>query len=682
MQHAELYVNDILLDLPTDSLIALSYAVNTLTDLKSVQGNISNSISLPDTANNRRALGYPEDLNFNGASVIRKKQPCRYVQNGVDVIPQGNLRIVGASKGSLKIVISSGNTDFFDLLTGKLRDLDLSAYDHTWDFNTVINSRLNTDGYIYPIINYGNISNNTADVHGQAIYPGEMRPAVFVKTVVDAIIKQAGTLDSSGISIPAGYTLNNQILADPVTAPIYNNLILPFSSDKFIHSQRYTNLNSGNNLDYTQTNPLDWIGQNNGQKIPIPFNNNASGITPSHYDGYYWTAPQIMTVDIRASFPHINIVRRNTGSSVSGIYMKFYRVPAGSTDPFNDANKIYEPQNLGFDDNVDSGHSRDILNFSMAINGVAVYPGDRLVAAFETAGYGGGTDVHIYPGAELTIKLNSENVLYGEQIQIESVLPDITTADFLKFIQFFFCAVIQTDNINKTVNIVPFGHIIQNLPLAVDWSDKITNDGEDFDVQIGDYCQQNEAKWKHDDTVSPDTYGNGSFYLPDENLDLYQDIYDLPFAASFEQLVLGGFNTTFINKIPDLNALDQNGLIFSTQTEDRILLLNKVDATISYRDPSTPTAINGSIPFTYFTSTSGGADLTLKSIFANHYGDLVNVLSDQRKLTCYLMLNEMDIQQLDFFKPVYIGKYQSYFYISKITDFTGVKPVKVELIRL
>jgi hypothetical protein len=679
MQHAELYVNDILLDLPTDSLIALSYAVNTLTDLKSVQGNISNSISLPDTANNRRALGYPEDLNFNGASVIRKKQPCRYVQNGVDVIPQGNLRIVGASKGSLKIVISSGNTDFFDLLTGKLRDLNLSTYDHTWNFNNVINSRTRTDGYIYPIINYGNLSNNTGEVHGQAIYPGEMRPAVFVKTVVDEIIKQAGTLNSLGISIPAGYTLNNQILADPVTAPIYNNLILPFSGDKFIHSKRYTDLYSLQNLKAQQTNPLTYTGLDNGNVVKLPFNVSISD-TGGLFDTVYWTAPQIMTVDIDVLFPHIHIHRNGSvGDNIKGIYMKIYKIPAGgSTDLSSHPEyKIFEPQNLGFDEN-----DKDFFNFRMQLPGVNVNPGDRLVIAMETAGHSGSTTAIFYPNIELNISLNSDNVLYGEQVQIEAVLPDMTTADFLKFIQFFFCAVIQTDNINKTVTIVPFGHIIQNLPYAIDWSDKITNDGEDFDVQIGDYSQQNEAKWKHDDTVSPDTYGNGSFYLPDENLDLYQDIYDLPFAASFEQLVLGGFNTTFINKIPDLNALDQNGLVFSTQTEDRILLLNKVDTTINYRDPSAFTLASGNIPFTYFTLTSGGADLTLKSIFTNHYSDLVNVLGDQRKLTCYLMLNEMDIQELDFFKPVYISKYQSYFYISKITDFTGIKPVKVELIRL
>ncbi len=181
MQKAELYVNDILLDIPNDNLIALSYAINNLTDLKTVQGNISNSISLPDTSNNRAALGYPDDINFNGASLIRRKLPCRYVQNGVDVISHGNLRIVGSSKGALKIVVSSGNTDFFDLITGKLPDLNMNEYDHFWTQDNVINSRTNTTGFIYPIINYGNLANNDGSIYSSVINPKQMRPAVFAK---------------------------------------------------------------------------------------------------------------------------------------------------------------------------------------------------------------------------------------------------------------------------------------------------------------------------------------------------------------------------------------------------------------------------------------------------------------------------------------------------------------------
>jgi hypothetical protein len=665
MQYAQLYVNDIKLDLPTDSLVALSYAVNTLADLQTVQGNISNSISLPDTANNRAALGYPEDLNFNGAYIIRKKLPCRYVQNGVDVIPQGNLRIVGASKGVLKVVVSCGNTDFFDLLTGKIRDLDMSEYDHIWNLDNVIASRLNTDGYLYPVVNYGNLINDTTKENGTAIFARDMRPAVFAKTIVDKIVASAG------------YTLTNLITADPVTAPIYNNLLLPFSDDQLIHPQRYIDLYSPQDIEVQNSNTVQFISAN-GTQNAIPFDTKVADVA-NRFDGVNWTANRIMRIDVSATFPHIHLSRPGgsggSDDSVKGAYFKIMvRAAAdGST------RELYEAQSLGF-----SGGSNDAdyYGFTMSLTAVPLNVGDQIYLDVETAGHGVNTTVDIYSGAVLTIKANNEDVLYGEQIQIEGALPDMATTDFLKFISFMFCAIIQTDNVNQTVTIVPFGYIKQNLPNALDWSSKITNDSEDYDVQLGDYCQQNEAKWQHDDTVSPDTYANGSFYLTDDNLDLYQDIYDLPFAASMETTWLNNtFRTIFINKIPDITTANQ----MVTQTEQRVCLLNKTSGQITYKNANgdAGTLVGDNIPLTYFSSGSPFVpDLTLPSIFTNHYPDLVTVLSDQRKLTCTLRLTEMDIQTLDFFKPVYIQKFGCYFYISKITDFTGVKPVQVELIRL
>jgi len=665
MQNSELYVNDTRLDLPADSLIALSYAVNTLTDLKSVQGNISNTINLPATTNNRAALGYPDDMNFNGASIIRQKLDCRYAQNGVDVIPQGNLRITGASKDSISVVVSSGNTDFFDLIKGKITDLDMHEYDHTWNMDNVIASRLHTDGYIYPWINYGNINNNTADIHGQGISPNEMRPAVFAKTIVQKIVASAG------------YTLINEIENDPVTANIYNRLLLPFSSDKFEHSARYIAQAEANNLLARKTVSQFYIDSTGGGSDELlSFDTIANDPLGTFNDRAHFTAPELMTVDIDFAFDRI-VSGSNNGSHLDGAYYELYTNAGGSPHIITRQQTRIEGDGV-----VTTGffgrHEKTFTNLHVSTTGLVLQRGEQV---WLNIGKLYGCDQTIYPNVTLSIK-RSSSLVFGENVQIEAALPDMSCTDFLKFISFLFCAIIQTDNINKTVTIVPFGYIYQNMPLAIDWSDKITNDGEDFDVQIGDYCQQNEAKFNQDDGVSPSTYGNGSFHLTDKNLDLYQDIYDIPFAASLDDLVMGGYRTTTIKKITGYDSIDVNGLSFTISTNPRVVLLNVKDATLNYRWDHTFTTVTTSVPFTCFASGDGSPDLTMPSIFANHYKELVGVLNDQRKLTCYLRLNEIDIQTLNFFRPVYIGKYQSYFYISKITDFTGVKPVKVELIRL
>ena len=666
MQSSQLLLNNQPLDLPSDSLIALSYAVNTLTDLKSVQGNISNSISLPNTANNRSLLGYPDDLNFNGAGIIRQKLPCKYVQNGVEVIPQGNLRITGASKDKINVVISCGNTDFFDLLSGKLRDLDLQQYDHTWNMATVIASRLNTDGYIYPWINYGNISDDTNDIRGQGISPNEMRPAVFAKTVLQ------------NICTSVGYTLINKIEDDLVTRNILDRLLLPFSDDKFVHSQRYLNQALANNLLAEKLNAQTYVDNTGGGSDEwLGFDNTVNDLLHT-FNGSHFTAAYLMTVDVDFAFDKI-ISGTASHNHLDGAYYELYTNAGGSDHVITrQQTRIDGDGVVTIGTGFTTQYQKTFLNFHVSATGIVLQPGEQI---WMNIGKLYGCYQQIYPKVTLTVKQATE-LNFGESVQIESVLPDMSCADFLKFISFLFCAIIQTDNVAKTVTIVPFGYINQNLPNAVDWSSRVTNGDEDYDVQIGDYCQQNEAKFAEDDAISPTTYGNGSFYLPDQNLDLYKDIYDIPFAPSLECKVMGGHLTSLIKKITDYNTSDANGLVFSITTSPRVLLLNKKDVAVNYRWDLALTPISNSIPFTYFASGNTDADLTMASIFANHYTDLVAVLSDQRKLTCCLRLTEMDIQELDFFKPVYIQKFGCYCYISKITDFTGVKPVKVELIRL
>ncbi|MEO6521359.1 MAG: hypothetical protein ABIN91_06775 [Mucilaginibacter sp.] len=663
MQNSQLYINDHPLDLPSDSLIALSYAVNTLTDVTTVQGNISNSITLPNTANNRAALGYPDDMNFNGAGIIRKKLPCRYIQNGVDVIAQGNLRITGATKSGINVVLSCGNTDFFDVITGKITDLRMDEHDHIWNHANVIASRINPTAYVYPIINYGTLLPSGDEGHSSGVYTNEMRPAVFARYIVKKIVESAG------------YTLDDQaVIDDNVTQPIYSNLLLPFSGDKMSHPQRY--INDLKPKDVKATNTGQSHSSANGELVPIPFTNEVTD-TDNRFDGTRWTANRIMRINISAAMPHIHL-HRPSGSgggtdSVAGAYFKIMHQPAGS----GTANIMYE-QNLRFGPAHDDEDHNDV---HLNMQSVAMWPGDSIFIAYETAGHDVNTTVTIDTGATLNINADFSDIIYGEILQLEGTLPDMSCTDFLRFIQFYFCAVIQTDNVKKTVKIVPFGHIIQNMPLALDWSSKITNGDDEFDVQIGDYCQQNEAKWQPDDNISPDTYANGSFKITDDNLDLYQDIYDLPFAPSYDVLSLASkLKTIAINKVPDIYQSSE----FTIQTENRICLLNTVNTQLIYYDTNgSGTTITDNIPLTFFSSGSADVpDLTLPSIFNNHYKDLVTVLNDQRKLTCYLRLTEMDIQQLNFFIPIYIQKYASYFYISKITDFTGVKPVKVELIRL
>jgi len=99
-----------------------------------------------------------------------------------------------------------------DIADAKLSDLDLSAYDHTYNKTTQQATWTATTygtGYVYPMINYGGITPNTWDVNN--FFPG-----VYYKTIIDAIFSDAGwTYDS-----------------DFFTSAFFKRLFMPFAGDR------------------------------------------------------------------------------------------------------------------------------------------------------------------------------------------------------------------------------------------------------------------------------------------------------------------------------------------------------------------------------------------------------------------------------------------------------------------
>jgi len=219
MNNKEVYINDRLVDLDEGkSPIRLTYAVNDLAELKDRQAYATNSFKLPLTQNNLDICGFPLEAPIIGVQPYRKNTG-KVVQGGIEVLVNGIAIITGASD-SIQVQVLSGLKGFFDTIADKkLKELDLSEYDHIWDLATVAGSQLNTDGYVYPVIDYGGLSSTIreADVR-------QLRPAVFRKTLIERIA------DEAGYSISGSYTAYQK----------YIDSILAFSNDKFEHDAAYS----------------------------------------------------------------------------------------------------------------------------------------------------------------------------------------------------------------------------------------------------------------------------------------------------------------------------------------------------------------------------------------------------------------------------------------------------------
>src|SRR6201996_3240265 len=201
MDQLQLYINDQLVDLSDDSPIALTFQINNLADVKNQQGNTSNQFKLPLTQRNRRILGFPDDVAFSSNLPYQQYQ-AKLIQDGLEIIPYGIGELNGIDQDTANITILSGNVDFFDAIDGKLYDMGDSTtitsnygqtllwkqYDHAWTVNNVADSQTKTEGWIWPIVDYGAISPTSFT---QKINVRYQRPGFFIKTAIDLLLQSA-----------------------------------------------------------------------------------------------------------------------------------------------------------------------------------------------------------------------------------------------------------------------------------------------------------------------------------------------------------------------------------------------------------------------------------------------------------------------------------------------------------
>lgn len=683
----QLYIEETLIDLPQNSVIALSFAVNSLYEMKTVQGTVSNRLILPPTSHNLKACGFPNDLNLDFSKTIRRRKKARYLQNGVEIIPDGNVQIDSIDKQGIHVLITAGNVDFFELLNGSIRTLDMSRFDHTWNLPNVVSSRTNTDGYVWPIVQYGQILPDDDYVNVR-----HLRPAGFVHTIVSEIVKETG------------YKLNNVIEQLPEYDDFYKSLILPFSLDSFVHAQRYLEAGKTDNVIVKRTETFRY---ENKSPVILKWNEEVqdeSDLFSLSTNKY--TAANPYFAKVSAKFPHIHTSRTWNTEAKNGGKLRLVLLR-------NNQGNILAEYDMPF---LKGKYRMDYYRVELSTE-IDLLAGDQVYIQVIGCDAPEGlqeADV-IISEATFSIEMAGDKVLYGQPVQIEATYPDISKKDFLKMIAGLFCAIIHTDNVNQTVHIVPFKSLKANLPYSLDWSEKINNEHPIHSLAIGEYGQNNKATYKKDAGVTPENLGWGYLQIGDENLPIERTLFEMPFAASLETNVLQLQRTVEILKVKPESILDtppagfkpianMNGdeisvykkytdarHDYSVRTEPRIAMLKRREIERKYTEAqyvgiSTEPMLtfSGDIPFALFSTTAeSNTTLHLQTVLENYYPDFKILLNDQRRIIIEMLLTEKDIAELDFFIPVYIQKFACYFYIAKISDVVGAHRLcKVELVKL
>ena len=185
----DIYINEQLLELNSNKGIGLTFQIGSILNPGNRSGNLSNKFNVPKTRRNTEILDNLSNINST-TNIPYKRNTGKIVQDGIEIFPDG-FAIIDSTGNDYNITIYSGNISFFDLIKGaNINELDLMDLCHDWTVSNVLASFTNTEGYIYPIIDWGDgvqLLDNTTLQNSNALIP-----VLFMKEVLTRIASSVG----------------------------------------------------------------------------------------------------------------------------------------------------------------------------------------------------------------------------------------------------------------------------------------------------------------------------------------------------------------------------------------------------------------------------------------------------------------------------------------------------------
>lgn len=646
----ELYIDGHLMDLGEKTVIAITYQVNDVGSLDNRQANRSNQFTLPYTLNNDLFFGVARRVESTSLKPYRKNG-IKYVEQGITII-SGGFAVVSQASDGYKVTVYSGNIDFFEAIKGlKLRDLDFSEYNHLWNFYNVINSRTNTEGFIYPVIYHkGVVGEDVVEDYG-IVYSHFFFPSTFVQTIVKKIVEAQG------------WTLTGSVLENPM----YKKMILPFVNDKFANSESfYTNA-------FNTTAIEDQV-----------FDNSARVLT-----GGYYKCKSKISLETSGHVALSKFTAPFSGSYEFSINMELAATVYGGTVGGNDNVMLFlydSTAGLVFDGSfheiaLPNGFTSASYNVSkVKVHGfTAGHTYELYIESMSTAG----TRNWRYSLYNLKTRIHRFEIATGETVNLSDQLPDMNQTDFLKAIMNLFCISPSTKD-----NVLKF-NVFSDLDKmkAKNMSSKVTGQSPSIEFRGGDYAQKNNFKYLHEseESINGDSY----FSVDDETLSLEKDLITSIFQDTEMMNGLGSQLIPFINILQDavLNDLIGGSGKYWTGLKavtPRILMLRPETYELNYIDiyGTDDETITTNVPFCHFRIAGRSDNLDWVNLLSLNYKEIIQSLNQYKKVNDLFRLTPYDVQDFDHFILWYIEKYSAYFYVNKIKDYKNGFLTNVELIRL
>ena len=639
----EIYIENQRLDLTEDVDTDFTYTIDDINDFGSKNTSYSKTIRVAGNANNNAIFGNVFDLN--NANFTSENAPNVGVNYNASKNAQCRIFIDGIQifKGALRIleIIKDGSTLFYECsvvgdlggfmtalgnkkLTGnedEADDLDFSAYDITWNWTSITNSwdSIDGSGVYFPLIDYGNTSTDKVNFSYTAF-----RPAIYVKEILQKI--QAAS----------GYTWDFPLLS----TSLMDRLVIP-------NNQRIVNKVSNTAFNSTFNTTLS-----SNQFLPITVTTAGSftGSNPATYTG---------------STNVFNI-------SCKPVLQVKSPIPVAATFYLYKGSTILKQVDLYVTNNTQT------YTVDLSVNNISLSNTNQLSVQVST----NVTQYQLFSGEfKLTTALSTEvAVIYDELLDINSCIPKgIFQRDFFISIAKLFNLYIYDDPVeSKKIIIKPYIDFYSGQ--IADWTNKVDRESSWSIKPMSEVkARYYQFKYKQDNDYYAENYrkkfneGYGD-YIFDTQFDFVKETEsaEVIFASS----VLYQLNGT--DKVyPAIYKLSSSGVAEDNMDSViRILQAKKISGRTSYNikngstnvgsaltsygyaghldDPFTPTNdLNfGSPKEIYFGATSYPTTNIFNAYYSEYMAEITD--KDSKLLSCNVLLNSFDIQNLDFSKFVYI----------------------------
>lgn len=709
------------LDLNEPSGIRLNYKSNLIGDLSKVTCSHTYTFKLPMTINNRRVLDFAEDIRHQ-SSMIRKRITASYTQNGVNLFSNANLYIESIGANCYNVVMT------WDVIGGltALKENDISLKElpnnndetefggvtattevESFDNSALVLHPLYNCGVPYykwnlPYVNYVGRPNYSRYTSFGA-YP---MPVVPIYKLLQLINAHFDTKFNLGNRIGKGSAKS----FDP-NREVIEKGVLPLVGKGLNYSERYQRRCYLTGISFTYVNTT--INEENDLLIidVIKFNQIVCGQPNDYLESGTLRLSKHDVNGTRYSNVGVQPKIKNISVEIDGcLQVTFTDFPQNrhnSTDEIP-ALTVYQRQQIWKDngpgyrsttrsyyewvelDSVEgesigssNGYTLYEFNFSLE-NG-----GNRL--SCENLKERGGSIIFVFSHRIRQIVsmqkdievflLNNDKCISPHSIDVISNLPDISCLTFVKSLFYMIGAF---PSINEKQEIVPrfFVELKKNLKAGnvADWSNRLPTSSSDMpsDIKFGtsDFAQSNYYIMKSDDldavydpeNVSDDVYaaGIGNLVVENSTLEISKTIIQLPFFAPYiSNRKLPSYDTG--STIKCWTLADE------ADSKERNSVYNRLE----FCKPEPALGIIKDRDITQELNT-GEIENKGQVMAMEVWNEFSNILSNEsyaylqqiiRKpfiIKEQLRLNEFDLLELDYTRPVYLDKYNSYFAVIEI----------------